>query len=191
MTCLILFMKKKLNKLDLTGQKFGERTVIKQVLAPEHIKNKNHSYWLCKCSCGTETVVSGGHLRYNKTKRCKGCNMTPFRKKEGECSFNGLYLLHKHRKQSKELGFELSKYEFKKLTSGNCKYCNSQPLQEHKGKTAYGSYKYNGIDRIDSSKGYIKDNCVSCCQFCNRAKNDSSLEEFDAWIKRLVEFKIK
>jgi hypothetical protein len=27
-----------------------------------------------------------------------------------------------------------------------------------------------GLDRIDSKKGYTKDNCVPCCGFCNNLK---------------------
>ena len=42
----------------------------------------------------------------------------------------------------------------------------------------------NGIDRIDSSKDYSSDNCVSCCKICNRAKNDMSVNEFMTWIRR-------
>lgn len=36
----------------------------------------------------------------------------------------------------------------------------------------------NGIDRIDSSKGYIKDNIASCCYACNLAKNKFNRDEF-------------
>ena len=30
----------------------------------------------------------------------------------------------------------------------------------------------NGIDRIDNNKGYTKENCVPCCDICNRIKMD-------------------
>ena len=36
----------------------------------------------------------------------------------------------------------------------------------------------NGIDRIDSNIGYIKENCVSCCWTCNKMKNNFSQKEF-------------
>jgi len=38
--------------------------------------------------------------------------------------------------------------------------------------------KINGLDRIDSSKGYTIDNVVSCCNQANLAKSDYSQEEF-------------
>ena len=40
-----------------------------------------------------------------------------------------------------------------------CHYCGYLSLD-----------KLNGIDRIDNTRGYIVDNCVSCCSICNRMK---------------------
>lgn len=42
-----------------------------------------------------------------------------------------------------------------------------------------------GIDRVDNSKGYEIDNCVSCCITCNSAKNDLSETEFKEWVKKI------
>lgn len=41
---------------DLSNQTFGELTVIKRVPRPEHLR-KDVPYWLCKCSCGNETII--------------------------------------------------------------------------------------------------------------------------------------
>jgi hypothetical protein len=41
---------------------------------------------------------------------------------------------------------------------------------------------FNGIDRVDNSKGYILGNCVPCCSWCNRAKADGTLAKFMDWI---------
>ncbi len=55
--------------IDLTGKRFGKLTVIKK-----HNQDKWGGWnWLCRCDCGNETVVSGGHLRGLKTKSC-GCS---------------------------------------------------------------------------------------------------------------------
>jgi hypothetical protein len=42
-----------------------------------------------------------------------------------------------------------------------------------------------GLDRIDSSKGYTLSNVRSCCEICNKAKNDLPEKEFRAWARRL------
>ena len=47
------------------------------------------------------------------------------------------------------------------------------------------------IDRIDSSKGYIKGNIVICTEFANTAKNDLTLDEFKNQINLLYNTLIK
>ena len=43
----------------------------------------------------------------------------------------------------------------------------------------------NGIDRLDSSKPYEVDNCVSCCSKCNYMKQDNTEQEFIDQIKKI------
>jgi hypothetical protein len=73
----------------------------------------------------------------------------------------------------KNRDFNLSINDFEILAQGNCNYCGVEPIKEYKvcySKTGE-TYKCNGIDRVDSSKGYTLENCVSCCTKCNIAKN--------------------
>lgn len=60
--------------------------------------------------------------------------------------------------------FELDRGDFKNILLSNCNYCGSDIAL--------------GIDRLDSSKGYIKSNSVPCCTKCNFAKHTMSVEEF-------------
>jgi len=80
-------------------------------------------------------------------------------------------------------GFEwnLTKEEFNKLIHSDCYYCGAKPteiqsLKRH-NKTNV-PILVNGIDRVDSNKGYTIDNCVPCCTTCNRMKLDYSLDYF-------------
>lgn len=52
-------------KLDLTGQRFGRLTVLK-----EAGKNCGHITWLCRCDCGNEIIVKGIHLTSGHTTSC-------------------------------------------------------------------------------------------------------------------------
>ena len=62
-------VEKKFNRVkDLIGQRFSKLQVIKRV----ENKNSRMAYWLCKCDCGNETIVRGGHLTTGKIKSC-GC----------------------------------------------------------------------------------------------------------------------
>jgi hypothetical protein len=79
-----------------------------------------------------------------------------------------------------------------------CRYCGREKITSfrykrgnqvfHKNKQPFF---YTGIDRLDSSKGYTKENSAPCCAVCNRAKMDMSEEEFLQWIKTLVKFHSK
>jgi hypothetical protein len=73
--------------------------------------------------------------------------------------------------------FELIFEEFSEIINKNCIYCGQEPL--------------NGIDRFDSSIGYIKENCVPCCTKCNNAKHDMTIEEFKTHIAKIYSFLYK
>ena len=68
-SCGCLKHKKAIDHLE--GQKFGKLLVLKNVPAPIEIKYKS-SYWLCKCDCGQEKIISGAYLKQGLTKSC-GC----------------------------------------------------------------------------------------------------------------------
>lgn len=53
---------------DLVGRKFHRLTPIQFVERDKHY----NSFWLCKCDCGNQTIVSAGALRSGHTKSC-GC----------------------------------------------------------------------------------------------------------------------
>ena len=61
-------------KIDLTGQIFGEWTVIREATKEEK-KNRPGAYWKCLCSCGTEKIVNGQTLRKGESKSC-GCQLS-------------------------------------------------------------------------------------------------------------------
>ena len=49
----------------------------------------------------------------------------------------------------------------------------------------------NGIDRVDSSKGYTLDNCVPCCSICNTMKLNYTLQEFSDHITKVYNHFVK
>lgn len=100
-----------------------------------------------------------------------------------------LYVDYKKMAKRKNHEFHLTKEEFGSLIFQNCFYCGSEPLNIHHTEgsaTKYIDIKYNGIDRVDSNKGYTMDNVVPCCKWCNMAKNDRTVDEFYKWIKVLA-----
>lgn len=59
------------NTKDLTGQQFGRLIVIKKTTTPNTTKSHD-AFWLCKCECGNEKIVSTTNLKNNSTQSC-GC----------------------------------------------------------------------------------------------------------------------
>lgn len=58
--------------IDLTGQRFGKLTVIKEVDGYKSLSGRYVARWLCQCDCGETIVTSGNTLRSGNTKSC-GC----------------------------------------------------------------------------------------------------------------------
>lgn len=52
-------------------------------------------------------------------------------------------------------------------------------------KKNYEPYFYNGIDRVDSSLGYVPDNVRPCCKKCNYMKNQMELKEFHEQVRKI------
>lgn len=79
--------------------------------------------------------------------------------------------------------------EFVAITSRPCTYCGVAWSREYgqrtDGRSFNGTYRYNGIDRIDSAKGYIIWNCAPCCKHCNFAKNDMPVDAFKAHVAKI------
>lgn len=65
----------------------------------------------------------------------------------------------------RNLPFTLAFEEFLRYWNKPCWYCGDQ-------------INGIGLDRLDSSQGYHRENVASCCASCNRAKLDTSQVEF-------------
>ena len=158
--------------IDETGNRYGRLLVCRRAVTDD----KNVS-WLCRCDCGNETVVRGDHLREGASRSCRCLRNLP----TGHAAFNALYKVYIRWAKKRNLVWNLSREQFRDLTQGSCSYCGSLPQQIYGKKSSNGRYIYNGIDRIDSSLGYVPNNVTSCCGQCNMAKRDMTVGEFIAW----------
>ena len=52
-------------------------------------------------------------------------------------------------------------------------------------------FLYSGIDRVNSHEGYNKNNCVPCCEKCNKAKLAMNKDEFLNWIKMVYQHSLQ
>jgi hypothetical protein len=69
------------------------------------------------------------------------------------------YVIYKSSAKSRGLAFTIKDDEFTNMVKSPCYYCG---ILQDKG--------FNGIDRVDSTKSYHKENCVGCCEMCNKMK---------------------
>lgn len=83
------------------------------------------------------------------------------------------FSMYKKSAQNKKISFDLTEEQFKELCTSQCWYCKRQPLVV-------------GIDKIWPDDGYVMDNCVPCCNSCNRDKFNASLEEFTLRDERIM-----
>lgn len=67
----------------------------------------------------------------------------------------------------------------------DCYYCGSHLSNIYKTKSGK-EIRYNGIDRKNNLDGYIKENVVSCCSKCNKAKMELSEKEFIELAKKIA-----
>lgn len=132
-----------------------------------------------RISCGCSTHDS------SRWKSIGPKNM-PWRLPEGEAAFNNLYYHYKLSAAKRGYEFDLSKKQFRKLTKQQCFYCGTEPSRtiRGQGKTS-GDYIYNGIDRVNNTKGYIRTNIVPCCFNCNSAKGTLSQKDFFELINKI------
>lgn len=189
------------------GDCFGALTVVKELPSVKTGKNKtSRRMFLCRCICGNETNVYMTNLRTGKSKSCSKCSVSSEAKAKQHKDkivsqehriLRKIINMYKKSASSRNLEYTLTDSEISKLIALNCYYCDKAPENQfrlyrysefRRGEEIYDQpYIYGGIDRVDSTKGYITSNCVPCCITCNRAKSNKSLDYFMEWIRRICQ----
>lgn len=166
-------------KQNLLGQRIGKLLVIESAGRDK----KSNALWKCQCDCGNIKIFQGSKLimKNNPTQSCGCRRLLPL----GQGAFNKLFYMYSYDAQRRNLPFELTKEDFATITKRPCFYCGEEPSKIFGMKGNNGTYTYTGIDRIDSSKGYVKDNVIPCCWFCNKMKMNLNYNEFLLRIKKI------
>ena len=175
---------------DLTGLKKGRLTVIEYSHSHIQPSGQKRAMWRAVCECGKEKILSATNLTHGDTLSC-GCKKKEGLRKlpYGQASLNHKFNMYKHDAKARGLIFDLSKDQFAVLTSQPCNYCGVDGYSKTKARpTSNGAYVSNGIDRVDSSKGYVFWNCVPCCPICNKMKLNLPYQQFIDHIKRILDY---
>jgi hypothetical protein len=185
-------------QLDLIGMRYNMLMVVEKL--PSKVygdKSKYHKkrMWLCKCDCGNMTEANTGSLTCDKKKSC-GC-LTSTKSAENsiksrykiakqDAGYRSIYSSYKLNAKSRGFDFNIDFDYAVSILKSDCHYCGIEPSNTY--MKSYYNATYNGIDRVDNTKGYEIDNIVSCCKMCNIAKNNNTEEYFLQWVKRLSEY---
>lgn len=153
-------MKSKYNINNYTGRSINNWTV----LSFSHLNDKHDQYWNCKCKCGKVQKVRAPHIINGKSKGCSNCRGQSVSNSKSPYWKGGKFiastLLTQYHLSAKNRGivFKLTISDLEEQwlhQNGKCVYTGellTLPLTSRdKNFTA-------SLDRIDSSKGYIRSN---------------------------------
>lgn len=59
-------------RIDITGRRFGRWLVLR--LASDYPRRNEGAYWVCRCDCGSESVIRGSVLRKGRSNGCLACS---------------------------------------------------------------------------------------------------------------------
>jgi hypothetical protein len=138
-----------------------ERKAIKQEWKEKNVE-KCAQYWIDARKRLIENDLEG-FLKKQAEQAKKWRDANPEKVKEiNQSKINSIhsqYGVYKTSAITKRLEFTITEDEFTDMVKHPCYYCG---ILQEKG--------FNGIDRLNSSKFYEKENCVSCCEMCNMMK---------------------
>ena len=169
---------------DLSGKIFNKLTIVRWA--------GGRGLWVADCACGNTGILVKGHAVANGI--VKGCGCTNHADEKrlagiypalGESGFKRLYGTYKKRAKKGGLAWELDLDAARALFTSKCAYCGKPPSRTIRGTWALherNNFYYNGLDRVDNSRGYTSNNVVAACRPCNQAKHTLSEAEF----KRMI-----
>src|SRR5712692_7244691 len=182
-----LLLMRKYKHDDLTGRRFFRLTILGGRKTTRTPGGWYVTTWRCRCDCGQERDIQTSNFRYGTTKRC-GCwgpenTSRRMRKESGFAATTQVWGYYTANARRRGIDWHLDREQFTKLILDQCWYCGefeSMTATKHKDQI-----RHNGIDRVDPSRGYTPENCVTACKICNQAKADLTLQAFKDWLNRV------
>lgn len=179
------------NAIDITNIRFGRLLVIHLADTPDHLKTKDWYFWYCSCDCGQWCVRNGYDLHNGKAISC-GCHKreklsNAHQSKDGLVNARNCYAGYVKSARRRKITFELSFEQFNVLIRQTCVYCGNNGMNVSNVSLYEDAFYYNGVDRIDSTKGYITDNMVTCCKICNWTKHTLNAQAYIDHCKKVAE----
>jgi hypothetical protein len=165
---------------DLTGLKFGRWLVIKR-----HIHTGKNTKWFCICDCGKKKLVAATSLVHNLSKSC-GCLKRDIYS-NGYKNISGI-IWKRLLKSCEDRGIEIKisiKDAWDKFVeqNGKCALTGIELIMLTDASKA--AQTTASLDRIDSSKGYTKDNIQWVHKRVNFMKSNMTSNELIFWANKI------
>jgi len=171
---------------DLTGKRFGKLAVIEKAKSDKYT---GKTKWKCRCDCGKEKVVVGVSLRKGLTTSC-GCyhKKLVYRGYEDLSSSYWKGIIRGAKRRSLKFSITM-KYAWSVFEKQNKKCAISgREIVMAPDHARHRDKQTASLDRIDSSKGYIKGNIQWVHKNVNIAKQSLSSDEFVKLCREVVQF---
>ena len=178
----------KAKRIDYTGMHVRGFEAIKKI----NKRSNGYAVWEAKCDfCGE---IKEFPSYYFKREHCS-CQCNGWQKEYADkigrkplpnhqSHINIIWGHYRRGAKERGLAFELTKDQVREIIEQDCYYCGQSPITRYTAIGCAGEYAWNGIDRVDNTKGYTPDNCVPCCKLCNFGKRDLTFDQFAKWIER-------
>lgn len=150
------------------------------------VEDLKRNKWVLSCNCGKEVIKRPDHIFDKKNFKSCGCLPRKKSKTNNEVCINRIFTSYKNGAKRRGFIFEVDIEYFSIILIKNCHYCGIEPLQKIKVKDNF--FLYNGIDRKNSSLGYVKNNLLPCCFICNRGKSNMNYKDFKKHLLRITDF---
>lgn len=117
------------------------------------------------------------YRKYNELHRDK--KKSYFKEKARTVKWRYAEFLRMLKRRSRDISNELTLEDYEKIIKDDCYYC--------KYKLGVPVVTGSGLDRLDNNIGYTTTNSVSCCEICNKIKNNFlTSEETLAAVKAIL-----
>lgn len=185
--------------IDYTGKTLNN-WFVESYLGIRRVKDNPRGMWKVRCVlCGrvndrVTANLNRGNCYCQRAESQSNTKQSKSLESGNNTARNRVLRAYKNSAKERNLEWTLTSQEFDVLISGACHYCGrrySKITYRKDRKTMFfmaAICAHNGIDRKDSSVGYVFGNCLSCCSTCNYAKRDMSYQDFMKWISNLISY---
>lgn len=159
------------------GTRFGSRVVIS---TETKSNGRGDRLWLVECDCGDRQWKKAGRISAGRSPKCRSCKIDQQKAASSESFPSFIIYEAKNRAERRGLSFNLTpEYleDLYQLQGCRCAYTGLR-LKSDPDKKIRTRGTTLSVDRIDSSKGYVKGNIQIVHKRINSMKNDLTHEQF-------------